>query len=112
MIKEGDIGCVFEVENVGIDNDEILEWKWLIKEKYVEYKNMDECFKEFDFVVGENKDEMVEKYVDFLKKMSEGIEGKWFVGGNGEYVVMLGIEFESEDESEVYLENEDILKSI
>ena len=108
MVKEGDIGCEFEVKNV-VEDD--LEWGWFVEEKYVEYKGKKECFDEFKVLVEENDDvEMVGKYVDYLKKKSEGIEGKWFVGCNGEYIVMVGIEFDSEDDEEICLENEDILK--
>ena len=113
IVQEGDIGVLFD-ERIVEQNE---QFEYFVSEGLVEYKSKEECLSEFEEMIQKsnqdsNADEkyvqLVRKYVELLKEKSKEIEGKWFVGENGEYVVMVGFDFESDDGSVLELVNQEI----
>lgn len=116
IVQEGDIGVLFD-ERIVEQNEQNEQFEYCVSEGWVEYKSKEECLSEFEEMVqtshqNNNADEryvqLVRKYVELLKEKSKEIEGKWFVGENGEYVVMVGFDFESDDGSVLELVNQEI----
>ena len=114
IVQEGDIGVLFD-ERIVEQNEQNEQFEYCVSEGWVEYKSKEECLSEFEEMVqtshqNNNADEryvqLVRKYVELLKEKSKEIEGKWFVGENGEYVVMVGFDFESDDGSVLELDNQ------
>ena len=128
MIEEGDIGILFSEVLAGqkektVDFDgndiEVDFWEQMVEEELVEYKSKEECLKEFNDMIfkdrgyaddGSNDEYLnqVRSYIKLITEKEEGNSGKWFVGSNGEYVVFVGFEFESESDEEVVLDNEEL----
>jgi len=124
-INDGDMGTFVGEQVVGltetwVNSDgtttEFDYWKELFENHFVVYNNKEECLKEFnECVFDEDKHFKTDKeYFSNMKRISnvkrmitllcekeEGKQGKWFVGGNGEYDVIVGFEFESDNDEQI-----------
>ena len=88
MIEEGDIGINFKM----CEKDE--NFCLMLEEGIVEYKSKDECYK--DFIDMLDIDRVGVEYVNEVKekmKMLDSYDGRWFVGDNGEYIIIIGCEY-------------------